>query len=81
MDACVPVALNGTEAWGLIGEAAGGVRIRLSSDDWERANLCLGQRVLIRRPGRGDDRLFVADVQEAPPLVWATFAEQLLVEA
>jgi hypothetical protein len=80
MDVCVPVTLNGTEAWGLIGEADGGVRIRLSADDWERANLCLGQRVLVRRPG-GEVRLFVADVNEVPPLVWATLTEQLLVEA
>ncbi|HVK09003.1 MAG TPA: hypothetical protein VM597_09530 [Gemmataceae bacterium] len=80
MDACVPVALNGTEAWELVGESDVGLRIRLSADDWERANLCLGQRVLVRRPG-GEARLFVADVDEAPPLVWATFAERLLVEA
>ena len=81
MDVCVPVTLNGTEAWGLIGDADGGVCIRLSSDDWERVNLCLGQRVLVRRPGRGEARLFVADVNQVPPLVWATFAERLLVEA
>lgn len=81
MGACVPVTLNGTEVWGLIGEAAEGVRVRLSADDWERANLCLGERVRIRRPGRGDVCLYVADVEEAPPLVWATFAEHLLVGA
>jgi hypothetical protein len=80
MDVCVPVTLNGTEAWGLVGEADRRIRIRLSADDWERANLCLGQRVLVRRPG-GEARLFVADVNEVPPIVWATLTEQLLVEA
>lgn len=81
MGACVPVALNGTEVWGLIGDAEDGVRIRLSADDWERANLCLGERVHIHGPGLTEVRRYVADVEELPPFVWVTFMGRLLVEA
>ena len=63
------MTLNGTEAQ-LIGEADGGVRIRLSSDDWGGQTCAWGSGS--SSGGRAaETRLFVAEVNQVPPLVWA----------
>ncbi len=74
MTSCVPVGLNNSEMWALVEDTEDGLRVRLSIDDWERACLRLGQRVLARITGRPDTTLYIADADEQPPLVWATLA-------
>jgi len=74
---CEPVAVNGFELWALAVETDDGMRVRLSLDDWERLGLFRGQRVPIRRNGRRDEWLFVAEVVELPPLVWVVLATRL----
>lgn len=80
MTACVPVQLNDSEMWALVEDSKDGVRLRVSLDDWERACLRLGQRVLARITGRPDASFYVADADEQPPLVWATLTPRLFAE-
>lgn len=71
------IELNGAEVWAFVVEDAGGFRIRLSLDDWQRLNLALGQRLPVRFPGANAVRLFVTAATEQPPVVWVTVAERL----
>jgi hypothetical protein len=73
----VPVGLNGAEVWAYVVEHDGGLRIRLSADDWERLNLFRGQRVGVRLPGRADAWLYLTGTEEAPPFVWAVLAQRM----
>lgn len=68
------VGLNGAEVWAFVVEQDGGLRVRLSADDWERLNLVRGQRVAVRLPGRADAWLYLTHTEETPPFVWATMA-------
>ena len=81
MTACTPVRLNAVDVWGLVEPEAGGVHIRLSCAEWERAGLVLGQRVRVGFRYAPDEWLYVADVNEEPPLVWATFSPRLRTPA
>lgn len=71
------IALNGSEVWAFVVELAVGVRLRLALDDWERLALSPGQRVAVRRAGRRDEWLFLAEAVELPPVVWVVMAERL----
>ncbi len=77
MSGCVQIALNGFQVWAYLVELDGGLRMRLSLDDWERMGLCRGQRLPVRRPGRRDEWLFLAEVVELPPLVWIVLANRV----
>jgi hypothetical protein len=72
-----PISLNGSESWARVVELADGLRVRLPVDDWERAGLHHGQRVPVRRAGRSDEWLFVAEVVERPPVAWVVLATRL----
>jgi hypothetical protein len=73
------VALGGREVWVFVVELDGGLRVRLDLTDWERLDLYRGQRVVVRRPGRVDESLFVAEVVEVPPVVWVVLAKRVSV--
>lgn len=75
------VGLNGFEVWAYVVELDGGLRMRLDLNDWERVGLCRGQRVPVRREGRRDEWMFLAEVVELPPLVWVVFANRVRMGA
>ena len=68
------VGLNGVEVWAFVVQHDGGLRVRLSADDWERMSLSRGQRVVVRLPGETDAWLYLTGTEEAPPFVWAVLA-------
>jgi hypothetical protein len=73
------IALNGSEVWAYVVQLDGGLRMRLSLDDWERIGLHRGQRVPVRRPGHRDEWLFLAEIVELPPLAWIVLANRIRV--
>lgn len=77
MSASVPVILNGQDVWAFVAELDGGLRIRLSVDDWERVGLFRGQCVPVRLPGQSEQRLYLAEAREEPPLVWVVLARRV----
>ena len=79
MNGAEQIALNGAEVWANVVELDCGLRMRLSLDDWEGIGLYRGQRVPVRRPGRRDEWLFLAEVVELPPLVWVVLANRAWV--
>jgi hypothetical protein len=73
----IQVRLNGAVVWAYVVEHDGGLRVRVSADDWERLSLFRGQRIAVRLPGRADARLYLTGTEEAPPLVWASLAQRV----
>ena len=73
----VPVVLNGTEVWAYVEELADGLRVRVGIDDWEKLGLFRGQRIVVRLPGKADAAYFLAEVTDAPPVVWVTLARRV----
>jgi hypothetical protein len=71
------VGLNGADVWAFVVGRAGGLRVRVSTDDWERLNLFRGQRISVSLPGRGDTWLYLTETGEAPPFVWAVMARRV----
>ena len=49
----------------------------LDREKWERLRLYRGQRVSVRRPGRGEELLFIAEDVSLPSLVWVVFAVRI----
>ena len=45
--------------------------------DWEWAGLHTSERIAVRRPSRRDERVFVAEVVELPPMAWVVLAQQI----
>lgn len=74
---CEQIRLNGVEVWALVVEQDGGVRIRLSLDDWDRCRIGRGQRVPIQRHGRPQVWLFLAEYVEMPPVAWCNLESQM----
>jgi hypothetical protein len=66
-----PVSVGGVTVYGYFDATGGGVRLRLSVDDWDRLDLCEGRRVAVRLPGRDAEELLVAAADRVPPFVWA----------
>ena len=64
------VRLGKADVWAYVVETAEGLRLRLSLDEWEGTGLHPGQRVPVRRAGRWDESLFLAEAVAVPPLVW-----------
>jgi len=52
--------------------------VYLDREKWERLRLYRGQRVSVRRPGRGEELLFIAEDVSLPPLVRVVFAVRIL---
>jgi hypothetical protein len=71
------LTLNGREVWGYVVELDGGLRIRFDLTDWERLGLYRGQRVPVRRTGRADEWLFIAEVVELPPVAWVVMTKRV----
>ena len=70
------VELNGVGAWAYVVELAEGLRVRLTLDDCQRMDLGPGLRVPVRLTGQPEERLFVTDVTELPPVAWVTLAKR-----
>jgi hypothetical protein len=79
MGSSVLIGLNGADVWAYVVELSGGLRMRLSIDDWERLNLFRGQRIPVRRPGRSDEWFYIAEEVELPPVVWVTMVQRVRV--
>ena len=75
--ASVQVGLNGAEVWAFVVERGGGLRVRLSTDDWERLNLFHGQRIAVRLPAQADTWLYATGTEESPPFVWLMLAHRM----
>jgi len=71
------IQLNGFTVWGFIIEVGRGLRLRLSVGDWERLGLNSGQRIRATLPNRLDARLIVAELVEAPPVVWVMLTHRV----
>lgn len=71
------VGLNGYGVWAYVVELDGGLRMRVSLDDWEKLGLHRGQRIPVRRDGRDDEWLFVAEVVELPPMAWVVLGNRV----
>ena len=67
---CEQISLNGVEVWALVIEQEGGVRVRLSLDDWDRCNLERGQRIRLQRWQRSVEWFYLAEHVEMPPCAW-----------
>jgi hypothetical protein len=68
-----PVKLNGVMVYAFIPTSGeNGVRVRVSTDDWERLGLHPGQQVRVEGPGV-DGNFLLASAAEEPPLVWVRF--------
>ena len=66
----VPIKLNGLAIYGLvIADHAGGLRIRISTDDAEHLGLSPGRQVRVETPDHTGHFLLTA-ADETPPLVW-----------
>jgi hypothetical protein len=66
------VRLNGVEVYGFLVVDEGEFRVRISTDEWERSGLHIGQRVRLEAPGR-DGNFLLTSATEAPPVVWIRF--------
>ena len=64
------VRLGKTEVWAYVVETGEGLRVRESADEWAALGLHAGQRLPVRRPGRADEPMFLAEAIEVPPFVW-----------
>ena len=73
------VTLNGVEAWAFIVEQDGGVRVRLSLDDWDRCRLYRGERIPLRRYGQPVEWFFLAEAVEMPPIAWFNLESRVRV--
>ena len=71
----VPIPVNGESAYGVVSDAEGGVRVRVSLDDWERLGRFLGQQVRAEIRGRETGHMLLASAEASPPFVWLTFQE------
>lgn len=71
------VELNGFEVWAFAVEVAGGLRLRLSLDDWRELDLVPGRCVTVRLPDEPDQWLVVTQATEVPPLVWVQLARRV----
>lgn len=71
------VGLGGAEVWANVEAVDGGLRMRLSVDDWERQTLYRGQRIAVRVPGEALAMLYVADITDLPPVVLVTLADRV----
>lgn len=71
------IGVNGAEVWAYVVELQGGLRVRFSVADWERLGLFRGQRIQIRLPEKADQRLYLAEVREIPPVVWVVMVERV----
>lgn len=66
------VRLGKSDIWAYVIETAEGSRVRVSADEWATLGLHPGQRVPVRRTGRKDEAMFLAEAAEEPPFVWIT---------
>ena len=64
------IRLNGVEVCAFIRELDDGLRVQLSLDDWNRCRLYRGEQIPLRRQGRPEERLFLAESVEMPPVAW-----------
>jgi hypothetical protein len=64
------IGMNGYQVWAYVVELADGARIRVSLDEWQKMNLGVGQRILVRVGEEADVWLFITHVTELPPVVW-----------
>jgi len=69
------VVLDGV--WAYVVELPDGLRVRLALDDCQRVDLGTGRRVPVRLARQPDERLFVTDVTELPPVAWVTLAKRV----
>ena len=65
-----PVMLNGSLVYGYFQASAGGTRLRLSVDEFDRLNLCEGQRVRATWPNSEPAEWLLLGVERTPPFVW-----------
>lgn len=69
--------IDGFTIWGFALELGYGLRLRISVYDWEQLGFHLGQRVGVSIPNRFDERLIIADMVEALPVVWITLTHRV----
>lgn len=67
------IVLNGVAVDGYVTADGGGIRVRVSTDEWERLGLAPGQRVRVEGPGREPGAYLLTAADESPPLVWLRF--------
>jgi hypothetical protein len=68
-----PVKFNGVMVYAFIPTSGeNGVRVRVSTDDWERLGLYPGQQVRVEGPGV-DGSFLLASAAQEPSLVWLRF--------
>jgi hypothetical protein len=68
-----PVKLNGLVVFAFVARGgASEIRVRVSTDDWDRLGLCPGQQVRVEGPSL-DGRFLLTAADEAPPVVWVSF--------
>ena len=68
---CEQVSINGIEVWALVViEQDGGVRVRMTLDDWDRCRLGRGERIRLQRYQQPVEWFFLAEHVEMPPCAW-----------
>jgi hypothetical protein len=75
------ITLNGFLVWAYVVELEGGLRMRISLDEWEQLGLYRGQQVPIERDGHQGEQLFLAEVVKVPPIVWVVMANRIQAAA
>jgi hypothetical protein len=59
----------------------GGLRLRISLDEWEQLGLYRGQLVPFERHGHRGEQLLLAEVVKVPPIVWVVMANRMQTAA
>jgi len=77
MNGSAQITLNGYLVWAYVVELEGGLRMRFDLNDWERLRLYRGQQISIQREGRSEERLFLAELVEVPPVVWVVMSNRV----